>query len=185
MLLTSHQILQSTRLHGLISCISPACCTFSCFPSTPVLPAHPYPHVLRYSQCLCSTPWASLALHPQTGSVQSPSLWWLILLPCIFPAVPASLVTVWAQSPLAAELWSQRGWSNATLMQQVVEAVLLPFLLVLPALSQARYGFGRGARWAGSLVPPWGCKCPCHAVRAVTAVLSALCGGSHAGACVV
>lgn len=70
-------------------------------------------------------------------------------------------------------------------MQQPVEAVPLPFLLIFPALSQARSGFGREARGAEPLVPHWGCKCPGHAVRAVTAVLSALCGGSHAGACVV
>lgn len=82
-----------------------------------------------------------------------------LFLSCSFPAVPASLVTVWAQSPLAAQLWTQHGWSSATVVEQSVEAVLLPFLLILPALSQARYGFGRGARGAGSLVPRWGCKC--------------------------
>lgn len=70
-------------------------------------------------------------------------------------------------------------------MQQTVQAVPLPFLLILPALSQAKCGFGRETRGAGAPVSHWGCKCSGHAVRAVTAVLSALCGGSHAGVRVV
>lgn len=38
-------------------------------------------------------------------------------------------------------------------MQQIVEAVPLPILLVLPALSQATYGFGRGVEGLDPLYP--------------------------------
>lgn len=125
---------------------------FSSFPHLPPeLPAHPYPCVLRYSQPLCCVPWP-----------HSP----ILVLPVVPPCSSSSSLPVSCQlCPLPLSPAGHRGHLLLSPGPSMTKLTTLPCSglwrqfpcpspVMLPALSQARRGFGREAKWVVALSYP-------------------------------